>query len=90
MFASLKNLLIHTARCDADEIKIETAPFDPRFVTTNQAKHCYTRYNEFHKCTAEDGENCEKYAKAYRSLCPNEWIERWNEQRENGTWAGKY
>jgi hypothetical protein len=30
-------------------VQIETAPFDPRFVTTNQAKHCYTRYNEFHK-----------------------------------------
>ena len=31
-------------------MQIETAPFDPRFVTTNQAKHCYTRYNEFYKC----------------------------------------
>lgn len=30
--------------------QIETAPFDPRFPQTNQAKHCYTRYNEFHKC----------------------------------------
>ena len=31
-------------------VQIETAPFDPRFPQTNQAKHCYTRYNEFHKC----------------------------------------
>lgn len=30
--------------------QIETAPFDPRFPQQNQAKHCYTRYNEFHKC----------------------------------------
>ncbi len=30
--------------------QIETAPFDPRFPQMNQAKHCYTRYNEFHKC----------------------------------------
>ena len=31
------------------EVKLETAPHDPRFPTTNQARHCYTRYNEFHK-----------------------------------------
>eukprot|EP00238_Polyblepharides_amylifera_P007773 CAMPEP_0196599482 /NCGR_PEP_ID=MMETSP1081-20130531/94877_1 /TAXON_ID=36882 /ORGANISM="Pyramimonas amylifera, Strain CCMP720" /LENGTH=77 /DNA_ID=CAMNT_0041925255 /DNA_START=808 /DNA_END=1041 /DNA_ORIENTATION=- len=74
----------------SDEIKVETAPFDPRFVTTNQAKHCYTRFNEYHKCVAENGADCEKYAKAYRSLCPMEWTAKWEEQRENGTWAGKY
>ena len=32
--------------------KFETAPTDKRFPTTNQAKHCYTRYNEFYKCDA--------------------------------------
>eukprot|EP00246_Nothoceros_aenigmaticus_P011138 TRINITY_DN2905_c0_g1_i1.p5 TRINITY_DN2905_c0_g1~~TRINITY_DN2905_c0_g1_i1.p5 ORF type:complete len:132 (-),score=30.51 TRINITY_DN2905_c0_g1_i1:1616-2011(-) len=72
---------------------INTAPMDFRFPTTNQAKHCYTRYNEYHKCVAEKGEGaseCNKYAKYYRSLCPGEWIERWNEQRENGTFAGRY
>ncbi|PWS22601.1 hypothetical protein DKP78_17535, partial [Enterococcus faecium] len=25
---------------------------------------------------------CEKLAKYYRSLCPAEWVEKWNEQRE--------
>ncbi|KAK3248622.1 cytochrome c oxidase subunit 6B2 [Cymbomonas tetramitiformis] len=72
------------------EIKIGTAKFDPRFPTTNQAKHCYTRYNEFHKCEAEAGADCEKFGKAYRSICPQEWVLKWNEQREEGTWAGKY
>ena len=28
---------------------VKTAPMDFRFPTTNQAKHCFTRYNEFHK-----------------------------------------
>eukprot|EP00228_Micromonas_bravo_P001801 CAMPEP_0203001048 /NCGR_PEP_ID=MMETSP1401-20130829/295_1 /ASSEMBLY_ACC=CAM_ASM_000894 /TAXON_ID=38833 /ORGANISM="Micromonas pusilla, Strain CCAC1681" /LENGTH=109 /DNA_ID=CAMNT_0049742501 /DNA_START=20 /DNA_END=349 /DNA_ORIENTATION=+ len=77
----------------AADIKIETAPFDPRFPQTNQAKHCYTRYNEFHKCKAqkgEDDEECEKYAKYYRSLCPTEWVTKWNEEREAGTWPGRY
>ncbi|KAG0583924.1 hypothetical protein M758_3G175800 [Ceratodon purpureus] len=56
---------------------IKTAPMDFRFPTTNQAKHCYTRYNEFHKCAAEKGEDakeCQKYARYYRSLCPGEWV----------------
>ncbi|KAL5197938.1 hypothetical protein ABZP36_001450 [Zizania latifolia] len=73
------------------EIKIETAPADFRFPTTNQTRHCFTRYIEYHRCVAAKGEGapeCEKFAKYYRSLCPGEWIERWNEQRENGTFPG--
>uniref|UniRef100_A0A0E0LNH6 Cytochrome c oxidase subunit n=1 Tax=Oryza punctata TaxID=4537 RepID=A0A0E0LNH6_ORYPU len=73
------------------EIKIDTAPADFRFPTTNQTRHCFTRYIEYHRCVAAKGEDapeCEKFAKYYRSLCPSEWIERWNEQRENGTFPG--
>ncbi|KAK9270576.1 hypothetical protein L1049_026157 [Liquidambar formosana] len=73
------------------EIKIETAPADFRFPTTNQTRHCFTRYVEYHRCTAAKGEGapeCDKFAKYYRSLCPGEWIDRWNEQRENGTFPG--
>ena len=73
--------------------QLKTTPFDPRFPQTNQAKHCYTRYNEFHKCQAENGEGaeaCEPLAKFYRSICPTEGTEKWNEEREEGTWAGRY
>ncbi|CAM0906812.1 unnamed protein product [Alopecurus aequalis] len=73
------------------EITIETAPADFRFPTTNQSRHCFTRYVEYHRCVAAKGEDapeCEKFAKYYRSLCPGEWVDRWNEQRENGTFAG--
>ena len=79
-------LLLHLAQ-------IKTAPFDPRFPTTNQAKSCFTRYNEFHKCAKEKGAddaNCQAFQRYYRSICPNEWVEKWDEQRENGTWAGRY
>ncbi|XP_077249901.1 uncharacterized protein LOC143889540 isoform X2 [Tasmannia lanceolata] len=72
-------------------IKLETAPADFRFPTTNQTRHCFTRYIEYHRCVAAKGEGapeCDKFAKYYRSLCPGEWIERWNEQRENGTFPG--
>ncbi|KAG8660368.1 cytochrome c oxidase subunit 6b-1 [Manihot esculenta] len=76
---------------EAPQIKLETAPADFRFPTTNQTRHCFTRYIEYHRCIAAKGEGapeCDKFAKYYRSLCPSEWIERWNEQRENGTFPG--
>ena len=75
------------------EIKVESTPFDVRFPGTNQARHCYARYNEYHKCAkqnGEDDEKCNVFQKAYRSICPGEWVERWNEQRENGTWPGRW
>ncbi|KAI4339749.1 hypothetical protein MLD38_024657 [Melastoma candidum] len=73
------------------EIKLETAPADFRFPTTNQTRHCFTRYIEYHRCVAakgEDAQECQKFAKYYRALCPGEWVDRWNEQRENGTFPG--
>ncbi|XVF36670.1 hypothetical protein REPUB_Repub19eG0077300 [Reevesia pubescens] len=76
---------------ETPEIKLETAPADFRFPTTNQTRHCFTRYIEYHRCVAAKGEGaqeCDKFAKYYRALCPGEWIERWNEQRENGTFPG--
>nr|XP_043606576.1 cytochrome c oxidase subunit 6b-1-like [Erigeron canadensis] len=76
---------------ETPEIKLETAPGDYRFPTTNQSRHCFTRYVEYHRCVAAKGEGaseCDKFAKYYRSLCPGEWVDRWNEQRENGTFPG--
>ncbi|CAK7338099.1 unnamed protein product [Dovyalis caffra] len=73
-------------------IELKTAPADYRFPTTNQTRHCFTRYIEFHRCVAAKGDEvneCERFAKYYRSLCPSEWVERWNEQRENGTFPGR-
>jgi len=72
---------------------LKTAAIDLRFPSTNQARHCYTRYNEFYKCKAlkgDDNEECLPYKKAFMSLCPNDWVERWEESREEGTWPGKY
>lgn len=76
---------------ETTEIKLETAPADFRFPTTNQTRHCFARYVEYHRCVAAKGEGaseCDKFAKYYRALCPGEWVEKWNEQRENGTFPG--
>ncbi|XP_062185241.1 cytochrome c oxidase subunit 6b-2-like, partial [Phragmites australis] len=83
--------LLFTCSFHLYQIEIKTAPADFRFPTTNQTRHCFTRYVEYHRCVNAKGEaasDCEKFAKYYRSLCPGEWVEKWNEQRENGTFAG--
>ncbi|PKA49418.1 Cytochrome c oxidase subunit 6b-2 [Apostasia shenzhenica] len=59
------------------KIELKTAPADFRFPTTNQSRHCFTRYIEYHKCLAAKGDgsiDCEKFARYYRSLCPGEWV----------------
>ncbi|KAG8733322.1 Cytochrome c oxidase subunit 6B [Ceratobasidium sp. 423] len=59
-----------------------------RFPNTNQSKHCYQNYLDYHKCINAKGEDfapCKQFYRAYRSLCPNDWVSRFDEQRENGT-----
>ena len=75
------------------EIEIATAPIDGRFPGTNQARACFVKYNEAHKCMGEKGEDdsdCKRLARDYRAICPVEWLEKWNEARDEGAWFGKY
>ena len=72
-----------------------TAPFDARFPYTNQTRNCYQNYLDFHRCTkalaakGQDTAPCDWYARVYKSLCLNSWVEKWDEQVENGTFPGK-
>ncbi|GFP93358.1 cytochrome c oxidase subunit 6b-1 [Phtheirospermum japonicum] len=68
---------------ETPEIKLETAPADFRTYKIVEVG--------LGRCVAAKGEGapeCDKFAKYYRSLCPGEWVDRWNEQRENGTFPG--
>jgi len=68
--------------------KFVTAGFDARFPNQNQTKHCWQNYVDYHKCILAKGEDfapCRQFFLAYRSLCPSAWCERWDDQRENGT-----
>ncbi|KAJ7955713.1 Cytochrome c oxidase subunit, partial [Quillaja saponaria] len=90
-FASFHSVVSSDRKSVMAEIELKTAPADFRFPTTNQSRHCFTRYVEFHRCLAAKGEEsgkCERFARYYRSLCPGEWVDRWNELRENGTFPG--
>ncbi|TYH66121.1 hypothetical protein ES332_D06G101200v1 [Gossypium tomentosum] len=46
------------------KIELKTSPADFRFPTTNQTRHCFTCYIEFHRCLAAKGEEsnqCERF-----------------------------
>ena len=63
-------------------------PYDPRFPNQNQTKNCQTNYIDYYRCLkAKNGDEnyCAWYKNAYKSLCPPEWYEHWDEQRANGT-----
>ncbi|KAJ8660840.1 hypothetical protein O0I10_003483 [Lichtheimia ornata] len=74
---------------EADQkLKLRTAAFDARFPNTNQTKHCWQNYVDYYKCVnarGEDFEPCKQFYRAFHSLCPNEWIEKWDTEREEGT-----
>lgn len=66
---------------------IKTSAVDMRFPSTNQARTCYTRYNEYYKCLQTNGDGsaeCDVLKKAALSLCPMDWIEKWEDSREGG------
>lgn len=78
----------------APEVKVGSVPLDYRFPAVNQARTCYTHYNEFYKCIEEgkdeNSEECKYHKRFYRAICPNEWVENWDGLREEGNWYGKY
>ena len=63
-------------------------PYDPRFPNQNQTRNCQTNYIDYYRCLKAkngDEEYCAWYKNAYQQLCPGEWVEKWDEQRENGS-----
>ncbi|KAJ3800684.1 cytochrome c oxidase, subunit VIb [Lentinula aff. detonsa] len=63
-------------------------PFVARFPNQNQTRHCFQTYIDYHKCVKAKGEDfapCQQFLQAYRALCPHSWTEKWDAQREAGT-----
>ncbi|KAF9267648.1 cytochrome c oxidase subunit VIb [Marasmius fiardii PR-910] len=72
----------------ASKYVLKTVGFDARFPNQNQTRHCFQSYCDYFKCVAAKGDDyapCKQFKRAYHSLCPNEWISKWDDQRENGT-----
>ncbi|XP_067133499.1 cytochrome c oxidase subunit 6B2 [Centruroides vittatus] len=77
---------------ETEEFKFWTPPFDPRFPNQNQTKNCYQNFLDYHRCRkikGTDYEPCEYFKRVYKSLCPNAWIAKWDEQIEEGRFPGK-
>ncbi|XP_069461099.1 cytochrome c oxidase subunit 6B1-like [Ambystoma mexicanum] len=73
----------------------KTAPFDARFPSVSQTRNCYQNYLDFHRCERSLKEKgvdiypCQWYRRVYRTLCPISWVNKWDEEREAGIFAGK-
>ena len=67
--------------------RYSTAPFDPRFPNTNQAKRCWVNYIDYWKCVKAKGEAdpvCDQFKFVYTEICPMIWLEKWQTLREEG------
>merc|ERR1712018_2596 len=74
------------------EVKMGSAPFDPRFPNQNQTRNCWQNYVDYYRCTNLKGEDyapCQFFWKNFNTLCPMAWVEKWNDQREAGTFPVK-
>lgn len=72
--------------------KMHTAPFDARFPNQNQTRHCWQNYVDYHRCVKVKGEEyepCLYFKRIYQSMCPGAWVEKWDEQRDAGSFPGK-
>jgi len=73
-------------------VELKTIPFDARFPNQNQTRNCWQNYVDYHRCQKLKGQDyapCDYFKKAYTALCPNEWIEMYDGQREQKSFAGK-
>ncbi|XP_043602439.1 cytochrome c oxidase subunit 12, mitochondrial-like [Bombus pyrosoma] len=57
---------------------------DPRFQQQNQTLRCWVMYHDFYRCERTLGEGsdvCTWFKQVFTSICPREWISRWDELR---------
>ncbi|XP_035733268.1 cytochrome c oxidase subunit 6B1-like [Vespa mandarinia] len=71
-----------------EEEKFLSSPgSDPRFQQQNQTLRCYVMYTDFYRCEhilGEGHEACTWFKRVFTSICPNDWINNWDELRLSG------
>lgn len=69
---------------------VRTTPRDQRFTAQNQAPNCWNKYNEWLLClkNTKDEEGCKNMRQKAVSICPYIWTDKWDEEREEGTFPG--
>ncbi|OXU26682.1 hypothetical protein TSAR_012580 [Trichomalopsis sarcophagae] len=71
-------------KVDDEPIVIRTPGLDPRFQQQNQTLRCYVMYTDFYQCEhllGEGAEACTWFKNVFTSICPQAWIERWDDFR---------
>lgn len=56
------------------------------------SRHCFTSFLDYKRCKKIRGEDyapCEYFHKVYKSLCPNSWVAKWEEQIAEGKFPAK-
>ena len=73
----------------------KAAPFDPRFPQWNGSAKCRQNFIDFHRCNSvmkakgKPADDCKYFKLVYRDVCPVGWIEKWNEQVEEGVFPDR-
>lgn len=76
---------------ESTQVTLKTVGFDARFPNTNQVRNCWQNYVDYFKCVEAKGEDfapCQQFKATYKSLCPTKWVEKWDEQRDEGIFTG--
>ncbi|KAL0272883.1 UNVERIFIED_CONTAM: hypothetical protein PYX00_005704 [Menopon gallinae] len=74
-----------------EEVKLgacrNTCPFDPRFPHQNQTRRCVVNFIDYQRCVRLLGpyQGCRIFKACYEALCPSDWISKWSQQLEDGT-----
>jgi len=81
-----------------EAVHLGTVGYNPKFPTQNQTKHCWAAFVEYQRCNQkatrtknEELEEavCSKFKRTYKSLCPNKWVDLWNQELQDGSFAGQ-
>ncbi|KAF0769992.1 cytochrome c oxidase subunit 6b-2-like [Aphis craccivora] len=67
-----------------------SCPMDPRFQNTNVSRYCFIHYVDYHRCLhllGKDNSSCKIFKDIYQRMCPNNWINTWDQRREKGNFA---
>mmetsp|Transcript_25574 Transcript_25574/g.37632 ORF Transcript_25574/g.37632 Transcript_25574/m.37632 type:complete len:106 (+) Transcript_25574:75-392(+) len=70
---------------------VRTTPRQQKFPAQNQAPHCWNRYNEWVLClktTKGDEKRCSMVRQYAVSICPDEWVEKWDTERDEKLFPG--
>ncbi|EZA50567.1 Cytochrome c oxidase subunit 6B1 [Ooceraea biroi] len=70
-----------------EEFQLRTPGNDPRFQQQNQTQRCFVMYTDFYRCEhilGRESEACTWFKDVFTSICPNAWIQHWDDLRVTG------